>query len=251
MISFFYNIGFSDWLSIFGILITIFGTIIGTVLTFRYSSTYHIKTAGKGKEKWLVLEKVSHASRTGVADSSRLVLQKSSFKNAQGFIDISLNTNNNAIIINRYATIHSCIHSIFSPGKIIIQDAMTWEEKTKSNSFTYTIKAKVLDSIPMNDIDKKLKTEIYECRAIEYNFEYPEIYTGPRYKKRIIVFAAGIGIVSCKTEYINGDMDAYKLTKYNILKGSNDNWLPVNIPGNWWEYEISFSFGPNGTNICE
>lgn len=232
-------------------ILSILLTILGISVSIRYSSKYHIKESKQYREKYLVSEKISHGTKTGFIDSARIVLAKSSIDNALGFMDVSLTTHPEEIYVDRYAFIHSCIHTIFAPGKIILRNQQEWIEKAPSNEFSnYIIKSKRLDSIPLDQIPRKVRKFISECRAIESSFEYPATYTGPRYKNRLIIVAKGIGIVFCKTEYVNKDIDAYRLIKFKITGGSN-YWLPVNNMGNFWIYDISCQFGPNKLNICE
>jgi hypothetical protein len=247
----FTTISFSDWLSIAGIVITFIAAVIGTVMSIRYSSSYHIKSIGYGREKWLVLEKVALGTPEKFVDSARLVLEKSSFKNAQGYLDISLTQDNGTVVIDRYSTIHSCIHALLAPGKILVQDHEHWTEKTESNQFTYSITANTLNIIPIELINKKLRSGLGHCKAIKFEFSFPENYTGPRYKTRILVLAKGIGIVACQTEYVNHSIDSYQLTSYKLHKVSELQWLPIKSVGNWWVYDIRYEVGPNTTNISE
>jgi len=242
---------FSDWLSIAGIVVTVGAAVLGTIITIRYTSVYHIKEKGRGREKWLVLEKVTLAAQSRHVDSARLVLQKSSFTHAQGFIDVSLIQDDSTILVDRYATIHSCIHTVFAPGKIIAKTESSWQEQTHSNEFAYSIEAKTLSTVPMELVDEKLRSQLTECKAIEFTFSFPPTYTGPRYKKRTLVLGVGIGIVASRTEYINCDVDSYRLVSYKVKPGGERLWLPVKTPGNWWVYDITFDHGPNETNICE
>jgi hypothetical protein len=241
----------SSWISIVGIVVTIVAAIFGTIFTVRYASIYHVTKKGKGREKWFILEKVTLAAQSRHVDSARLVLQKSSFLHAQGFVDVSLTQNDLTILVDRYATIHSCIHALFAPGKIIAKNESSWQEQTYSNEFAYLIVAKTLDSIPIELVDEKLRARLSNCKAIEFAFSFPDTYTGPRYKKRTLILGIGIGIVACKTEYVNGDIDSYRLVSYKVKPGGEQLWLPVKTPGNWWVYDITFDYGPNDTNICE
>lgn len=246
-----FAISISDWISIAGIVITLIAAIVGTIITIRHSSSYHIKAAGRGREKWMVLEKVTLAAQSRHIDSARLVLQKSSFKNAQGFIDISLTQDDATILVDRYATIHSCIHSLFAPGKIISKSNSSWQEITQSNEFAYSINAKTLESVPIELINATLQPHIKNYKAIDFQFSFPETYTGPRYKKRTLILAKGVGIVAGRTEYVNGKVDSYQLISYLVAAGAENLWLPVKKIGNWWVYDITFEYGPNETNICE
>lgn len=231
--------------------ISIVVSVILTVISIRYSSKFHISKKGKAKEKYVVIEKVSHGTKEGFIDSARVALTKSSMNNAIGFMDISLTEHPENIVVDRYAFTHSFIHNVFAPGKIILDKKKTWKENAPSNLFDdYQIASKKLDSIPINLIAEKIRKRINECRAIESVFFYPSTYTGPRYKKRLLLIAKGVGIVYSETEYINGDKDVYELTKYRTIEGE-DYWFPVNKVGNHWEYEISYEHGPNKINLCE
>lgn len=233
------------------IVLSILLTTISILFTIRYSSIYHIKDKNRGREKYTVLEKIEHRVKEGCIDSARIILEKSSFDKAIGFMDISLTTHNEEIIVDRYAFIHTCIHNLFAPGKIILKQGTEWEENAPSNQFNqYFIKSTKLDNIPLNLIQKDIRRQISECRAIESKFEYPPTYTGPRYKKRLLILAKGVGIVYSETEYINGDKDRYILRRYRVKEGV-DYWFPVNKIGNYWVYDITYEYGPNKLNMCE
>jgi len=198
-------------------ILSILLTILGISYTIRYSSKYHIKADKQYREKYLVSEKISHGTKTGFIDSARIVLVKSSIDKAMGFMDVSLTTHPEEIYVDRYAFIHSCIHTVFAPGKTLLKKGNEWIEKAPSNKFEdYKIVSKKLDSIPLDQVSNKVKPKISECRAVLSSFEYPATYTGPRYKERLTILAKGIGIVFCKTEYVNGDIDIYKLQKGSI-----------------------------------
>lgn len=236
------------------IISTVVSASISIVLTFvgiKYSSRFHIKKEGKAKEKYTVVEKISHGTKVGYIDSARVVLTKSSRDNAMGFMDVSLTAHPENIIIDRYAFTHSFIHNMFAPGKIILNEKEEWEESTPSNLFeNYLTFSKKLNSIPINLINSKIRKKINECRAVESTFKYPKTYTGPRYVKRLLLIAKGIGVVYSETEYVNGDVDVYSLSKYKV-NNARDYWLPVNKIGNYWEYDISYEYGTNKINLCE
>lgn len=244
------SISFSDWLAIFGVVFSLATAVFGAWLTIRYSSVYHEKREGKGCEKWVVSEKISHAVKKGRVESSRLSLAKSSFKNAGGFVDISIDDEDKDIQIDRYATIHSCIHNIISPGKLLLKNQNTWVESVSSNEFSYVIKYSTLQEIPIDIIDSKFRKNLGRCRAVGAEFEFAATYTGPRYKNRIVIFCKGIGIVASVVEYHNRDKDIYRLKKFYV-KTKCDDWLPVSDVGNYWVYDIEFQYGPNVTNISE
>lgn len=233
------------------VVLSILLTIVSILFTISYSSKYHVREKNKGREKYVVLEKIEHRVKEGCIDSARIVLEKSSFDKAMGFMDISLTTHPEEILVDRYAFIHSCIHNLFAPGKIILKKEDVWEENAPSNQFNkYFIKSAKLDRIPLNLISKNVSDQISECRAVESNFEYPPTYTGPRYKKRLLILAKGIGLVYSETEYINGNKDRYILKKYKVREGMA-YWLPVNKIGNFWVYDIIYECGPNKLNMCE
>ena len=232
-------------------VLSIFLTAIGILFASRYSSIYHVRVKNRGREKYRVLEKIAHGVKGGYIDSARIVLEKSSFDTAMGFMDISLTTHPEEIHVDRYAFIHSCIHNVFAPGKAILKKEDSWTETAPSNQFDeYEIKSKKLDVIPLDFVPNNLKNKISECRAVESEFNYPETYTGPRYKKRLLILAKGIGIVYSKTEYINGNNDIYILKKHKVIAGKS-YWLPVNKIGNYWVYDITYEHGPNKLNMCE
>ena len=99
---------------------------------FTYFTNYE---SDKAKEKYLVTEKISHGTKEGFIDSSRIVLCKSSLNNAMGFMDVSLTKNAESVIVDRYSFIHSFIHNIYAPGKIILENKKRWTEKAPSNLF--------------------------------------------------------------------------------------------------------------------
>lgn len=232
-------------------IISILVSIILTLLGIKYSSRFHIKKEGKAKEKYVVIEKISHGTKAGFIDSARVALTKSSLDNAMGFMDVSLTKHPENIVVDRYAFTHSFIHNMFAPGKIILNEKQSWNEITPSNLFNdYVTSSKKLDSIPINLITDKIRKRVNECRAVESTFEYPATYTGPRYKKRLLIIAKGIGVVYSKTDYVNGDKDIYLLSKYKVTD-AGEYWFPVNKTGNYWEYEISYEHGANLINMCE
>ena len=224
-------------------------SIILTIISIKYSSKYHIKKIGKAKKKFMVIEKIAHGTKDGYIDSARIALVKSSVDNALGFMDVSLTTHIEDIKVDRYAFIHSFIHNIFAPGKIILSHKNSWKENAPSNSFeNYQIISKKLDTIPIDLIDHKIRKNVKECRAIKSTFIYPDTYTGPRYKDRLIIIARNIGIVYSETNYINKDKDVYILVNYKI-RNTENYWFPVNNIGNVWEYEIKYDYGANQLNI--
>lgn len=233
------------------IVLSILLTTISILFTIRYSSKYHIREKNRGREKYVVLEKIEHRVKGGCIDSARVALEKSSFDKAMGFMDISLTTHPEEIIVDRYAFIHTCTHDLFAPGKIVLKQEASWEENAPSNQFNqYFIKSTKLNHVPLNLVQKNIRDQISECRAVESELEYPPAYTGPRYKKRLLILAKGIGIVYSETEYINGNKDQYILRKYKVREGGN-YWFPVNKIGNYWVYDIVYEYGPNKLNICE
>lgn len=233
------------------VVLSILLAIVGILFTIKYSSKYHITEKNKGREKYVVLEKIEHREKEGCIDSARIVLEKSSFDKAMGFMDISLTTHPEEILIDRYAFIHTCTHNLFAPGKIILKQEVDWEENAPSNQFNqYFIKSTKLDRVSLNSIPKDIRDTISECRTVESKFQYPSTYTGPRYKKRLLILAKGIGIIFSETEYINGNKDRYILRKCRIREGKH-YWFPVNKIGNYWVYDIVYEYGPNKLNMCE
>lgn len=237
--------------TLFSSILSILLTILGIYFTIRYSTKYRVKGNKRYREKYVVLEKITHGTKTGFIDSARIILEKSSIDKAMGFMDVSLTTLSEEIYVDRYAFIHSCTHILFAPGKIILKKEKEWSENVSSNQFkNYIIHSKKLDSFPLDLIPDTVKKNISECIAVESSFEYPITYTGPRYEERLIILAKGIGIVFCRTKYVNGDADIYRLIKFKVKNGS-DYWFPVNNRGNYWIYDIICQYGPNKLNMCE
>ena len=231
--------------------ISIFASIILTIIGIRYSSRFHIRKIGVAKERYSVIEKISHGTKDGFIDSARIALVKSSEENAMGFMDVSLTEHPENIFVDRYAFTHTFIHNIYAPGKIILHSKLNWTENTPSNLFSdYVISSRKLDSVPINLIKGKVKKMVNECRAVESTFSFPSTYPGPRYKRRLLIIAKGIGIVYSETIYINGGKDVYVLEKYKVRNGA-DFWFPVNSVGNYWEYKINYEYGKNVLNISE
>lgn len=228
-----YIIGFVDTNEV----ITALLTIVGILFTMRYSSKYHVRGNGKHREKYQVIKKVSHGTKSGFIDSMRIILTKSSVNTSIGFMDVSIKNNPEEICVDRYAFLDSYTHILFSPGKIISRNAMTWSENVLSNGYDVTIKSKRLDSVPFELIPKKIKNKISDCRAIQSDFEFDSNYTGYRYKSRLIILAKGIGIVFCRVEYQDNNVDIYRIRKYKVLNGKT-YWLPVFKEGNYWIYDI-------------
>ncbi len=232
-------------------ILSILLTTLGISISIRYSSKYHIKGPRKYREKYLISEKISHGTKSGVLDSARIILAKSSIDKAMGFMDVSLTSHPEEIQIDRYAFIHTCTHILFAPGKTILKNEKEWEEKTPSNQFEdYIIKSRKLDTVQIDLIPIKIQRYLSECRSVESSFEYPSIYTGPRYKQRLLILAKNIGIVYCRVVYMNGDVDEYCLKEWKVPDNTG-YWLPVNKRGNYWVYDIFCQHGPNKLNICE
>jgi len=213
---------------IFAVILTILLTVLSIRISIIYSSKYVIKKKNKGREKYIVSEKIETRIKEGCLDSARIILEKSSFDKAMGFMDISLMTNNEEIIIDRYAFINTCTHNLLAPGKIILRQMSNWEEQAPSNRFDkYFIKSEKLEEIPYNLIPKKIKRNYSDFLAVESNFEYPSTYTGPRYNRRLVILAKNVGIVYFETEYKVGHKDYYILKKFKI-KNESSSWFPFN-----------------------
>lgn len=229
---------------------TILLTILGIHYTILYSSKYRIKRVGHHRERYQVIEKISHQTKAGFIDSMRIILNKSSVDNAMGFMDLSITNNSENIYVDRYAFLNAYTHILFSPGKYILHKNMEWTENPLSKGFEIIIKSKRLDYIPNNLIPDKIKNKVSDCMAVESFFEWPSNYTGYRYKKRVIILAKGIGIVFCQIQYSNDDKDTYRLEKFRV-SNSNDCWFPFNKEGNYWVYEIASQSNPTQHIICE
>ena len=244
------NLSFGEELGILSIILTLFLALLSIYYTKYYSTVYHINGENKGKEMYFLLEKLELPTKSKVKDSARIILKKSSFRNASGFMDISIADNAEEIQLDSYSFIHSCIHNIIAPGKIILKPENTWEEKVKSNEFENFVIKSTQESTLSNYLPKKFKNKNLSYKFVKSEFSFPKTYYGPRYKKRILILAKGIGIIYSKTEYINGNIDIYKLTKWKIVDGK-DYWIPLNKEGNFWEYDITYEFGPNKLNLSE
>lgn len=207
-----------------------------------------MKRGKKGREKYTVLEKLNIGVKDGYIAYSRIILEKSSFENAIGFMDIIVKEDPKDISVNCYAFIHSCTHDLFAPGKILLYPEDTKNENAPSNKFEYSIISKKISNFKLpEELPKKIKNKAIDLQVVESSFDYPSTYSGPRYKKRLVVFAKGIGIIFCKVEY-DHLVDNFILRKYKVNNGENF-WFPVNETKNWWEYEISYEYGPNDLNI--
>ena len=149
-----------------------------------YSQKFLTKKSGPHKERYQVIEKVSHETKNGFIDSMRIILNKSSIDNAFGFMDLSITNNSENIYVDRYAFLNSYAHVLFSPGKYILHKNNEWSESSVlSNGFEIEITSKKLDSIPINLIPNKLKNRISDCIAIESLFSFPSNYSGYRYSR--------------------------------------------------------------------
>jgi hypothetical protein len=234
---------------IIGIIASLAISAIGIYFTIKYSSVYHIREKGKAKERYKIIEYIEFREKNETLDLYRMVLDKSSFKNAIGFADFVIQ--NGEIKTRHYAFVNSCIHNIIAPGKILLkEDATSWIENTPSNKFvSYKIRTEVIENPPSNLIPKRYNKYISKCLCIASEFDYPKTYTGPRYKKRIITLCRGIGIIRSETIYRSELIDLYVLRKFNVRKES-ESWFPLDI-GNYWAYDISYSIGPNKININE
>lgn len=231
--------------------ISIILTAVSILFTVWYSTKFHIKKSNKAREKYMVLEKISHGTKSGFIDSARIFLEKSSIENASGFMDISLTTSNEDIIIDRSAFIHSCIHNVIAPGKIILHKNKTSKEKIKTNGFAdFEILSQKSDTNELDLVPKNLLKNMKEIRTVDQKFIYPDNYIGPRYKSRKFIFAKGIGLIYVQTVYINENVDKYVLKKYKVRKKST-RWIPFETLGNYWVYDISYETGPNKFTMNE
>jgi len=132
----------------------------------------------------MIIEKNTLRGKHVCKESARLVLEKSSIENAMGFVDVSISDDQDSVILDRYALIHSCLHSVIAPGKIMLKDAASWKENAPSNGFaSYSLSSKRINEIPVSKIPAKVVKSGANLKAIETSFSYPESYTGPRYKK--------------------------------------------------------------------
>ncbi len=239
----------------FDYLITGLSTAISVYATMKFSSYYRVREPGKAREKYMVVEKLSHHARNKVDDITRIVIVKSSVKNALGFMDIEASyKNNDQVIVKRYAFIHTFTHVWFAPGKVILKKEQTWTEKVESNYFkSYYISCKKNLMLPADLLSKswmkKIRKVSKEFLTVQCTFRYPKTYTGPRYRERIIVFAKGVGIVYAKVIYSDGDMDVYILRDFKVRE--NALWFPILDVGNWWIYDIEYSKPPSSVNIQE
>lgn len=232
-----------------GITIGVIGVClaaIGLYYTIKYSPVYHIRKKGKAKERYKITDYIQFRQKRGTVDLYRMVLDKSSIKNAAGFADFT--TQDGEIRANHYAFANSCIHNIIAPGKILMKEEVTsWIENAPSNKFiSYKIRSRAIEN-PLSDlIPRRYNKYSSKCRCVESEFDYPKTYTGPRPKKRLITFCRGIGILRSETIYKGEQRDLYVLRKFGIEKKS-ESWFPLDI-GNYWVYDIEYSIGPN--RIC-
>lgn len=219
---------------------------IGLYYTIKYSPLYHIRKKAKAKERYKIPEYIQYRQKTKTLGLYRMVLDKSSFKNAMGFADFTMQ--DGEIKANHYAFVNSCIHNIIAPGKILLKEGSTcWIEKAPSNKFvSYKIKTKVIENPSSELTPKRYNKHGSKSLCIQSEFDYPETYTGPRRKKRLITFYRGIGIVRSETTYKSKQKDVYLLRKFKVGKKSK-SWLPLDI-GNYWVYDVKYSIGPN--RIC-
>ena len=234
-------------------LIAGLSTAVPVYATIKYSSYYHVRGRGKAREKYMVVERIPHRTKRGIEDIARLVIVKSSVKNAMGFMDVEVNCeNNDRILVKRYAFIHTFIHVWFAPGRIILKEEQNWIEKVESNYFkSFYISCEKKYMLPVDLISaswmRKIRRRVEEFITTKCTFKYPKTYTGPRYKERLIVFGRGVGIVYAKVTYSDGDEDVYVLRDFKVKR--NSFWIPVFDVGNWWVYDISYSKPPSSVNI--
>ncbi|MCJ7649690.1 MAG: hypothetical protein MUP85_13830 [Candidatus Lokiarchaeota archaeon] len=237
-------------MDLISILFSLLVGALGIYFTIKYSSIYHIRNKGKIREKYRITEIIEFRKKNETIDLYRMVLEKSSIKNAMGFVDFI--KSDGEIKAKHYAFINSCIHNILAPGKIIFDDNKTiYTEKAPSNEFTsYTIKTQRFRNASDKLIPKRYRKYSPKCFYTESEFDYPKTYTGPRYDKRIITFCPGIGILRSETIYKSGQKDTYILKNHKI-KDKTEMAFPINNIGNYWVYDIEYSVGPNKININE
>jgi hypothetical protein len=231
-----------------GLITTVILGLIGIYVTLRYSPNFIVTGKGKARERYKIVESFEFREKSETFDLYRLVLDKSSFKNATGFADLMMR--NGGLEMKHYAFINSCIHNVIAPGKVLIRNSDSWVERAPSNKFlSYKIETRVIEDSPEELIPEKYRKYREKCLCTESDFEYPKTYTGPRYKKRVITFCRGIGIIRAETTYKGGGMDLYLLRKHKVQRNP-ESLFPLSI-GNYWIYDIKYSVGANKININE
>lgn len=239
---------------LFTIFLSILLAAIGYWYTVKYSSKYHVKKGGVQIEKYQILGKITHETKSSFIHSARIVLSKGSLDNSMGFMDISITDNQNSIYVDRYAFVNTYTHILISPGKDILNTKSEWTEDVNSHGFNILIKNKKIHPDPINLIPEKVKKYVNEVVTVYSTFEFSKTYCGYRYKSRTTIFAKGIGIVFCKVVHEDEREDIYILEDFNKKSKETDRWLPINDSNNFWKYNIKCQSEINTQSqhiICE
>jgi len=178
------------------------------------------------------------------SNHSKIILNKSSVKNAIGFIRFSNTSNIEEVIIERFAFTNTFTNGLFFIGHNLLRNTTVWNNQIQQNPsiFQYTT-AEISPDSYRGRIYKKVLKVNPQLKAIRL-----DLSTHPNYHSQTIVFARGIGIVYSKLDFKNRDYIEYKLKKWKITDGSRF-WLPVNRVDNYWRYEILTTSSPNSLSI--
>lgn len=178
------------------------------------------------------------------SNHSKIILNKSSVKNAIGFIRFSNTSDIEEVIIERFAFTNTFTNGLFFIGHNLLKNTTEWNNQIQQNSsrFQYNTVGISPDSYRGRICKKVLKVNP-ELKVIRL-----DLSTHLNYHSQTIVFARGIGIVYSKLDFKNRDFIEYKLKKWKITDGSGF-WLPVNRVDNYWRYEIITTSSPNSLSI--
>lgn len=208
-------------------------------------SHFSPKEKGRAIEKYMVTDIYRFNVKNNVYDLAQLQLVQSSIRNGCGFAGVHVDKEK--IVFHHYGFANNCFHAIIAPGDIILdQDAGTL--KAQSNEFKSISIDHNPKSLPKEFLPDKYRKIAIESLLVSMEFQFPKTYTGPMYQSKTILLAKGIGLIKSVTTYRNGQTDEFIL-KNHLVKEASDAWWPVHTLGNYWEYEINYSLGPNKVNI--
>ena len=151
--------------------------------------------------------------------------------------------------VHRYSFNNSFSHLLFAPGKSLVPSIE--EETVNSNGYQFKIDYEVQTNVNLiPSLVDHILFDKHNLVQVESMFSYSPDYTGPKYKKRILIFARGIGIIYCKVIYSDERWDTVFLDSFNINKNTDD-LFPVTEIDNKWLYIIHHQTPYNITNMSE
>lgn len=226
-------------------LLSLAGIIISLIAGWYFSRPYLPQRKGVAYEKYAVTEIYELPTKNKMMDISHLQLVKSSIKNSCGFAGIHVDKEK--IVFHHYGFTNNCIHAIVAPGDTLY-DPSEKNASVPSNGYkSITVKNSPND-FPKELLPKKYRKLSSKALMLTLEYEFPQTYAGPRYKKKTLIFIKGIGLASAVIEYQGGKTDSFELVDFKV-KEISDLWWPVHTIGNYFEYRIQYEYGPTKVNI--